>query len=945
MFVLLAGCHDFDALRGTGLDAGHDGAVDRDAEVDGGCGTAGSPDCIIRPSFINAYELATAGGPDILISVGETATWNTDTGEIDHGTGTEQLNPTVENQDADAPPRSVFTVDSLTVERGATLTFEGTNAVAILAVGEIGIAGRVVASAQALVGGPGGASSAEDASTSGLWVSSGRPGEFEEARSSLTFVVINEAWSGGGGASNASIGGEGGDASGNQLNTAPADAAGGDSGGSSPWPHSLVGGGAGGWGICGSGNGSPVPGGAGGGALLLASQTAIEIDSEGVIVAAGAGGRAPIDVAACPGPRGGSGGGGGAGGGSSAGPVVSTPPVVPAQPPVVPPPVPGTNAAETAANYGIAQIGADSAYSAGARGNGVKVAVIDSGISLGHSEFAGRIDTANSIDIVTGNSSTLEDRSGHGSHVAGIIAANADGKGMRGVAPSASLMAIRADLRDSDVCSTPGCGYFDDDVAAALNHARNRGADIVNLSIGKDTPVNGAYRAALEAAVRSGVLVVVAAGNLRQDEPLHPGALADEAGLRGGMLVVGAVDKDGAIFTQTNRAGDVESRYLVAPGVNIYSTYSDGGYRRLTGTSMAAPHVAGAAAALKSAFPSLSMREVAEILLSTADDLGARGRDQVYGNGLVNLDRALAPVGRQQVAGGDTVSGQMFNVATSSLQLGAAFGDALSGNSALANGMVLDAYDRPYRADFRQSIQGRDGTVDFAGRMQRVSLTHDLPLDALAPSGVMAGLRLSEQQDRPVPGSMRAALTEPADQQSQELDRLMLQASDLPAGDLRFGVGLSPSSVSSGATTVSASDLFLDAHTLLAPVDGILAKGTGGAWHLTVGDSTELTFGVLDSEALSAPGTETYEHEGRLLSFGADQRLGEQISVRFDYAYVDEATALLGSSASGAFAFDDGVAYGAHLAGFAVGALTGVAAHRLRLWDEDAGELGLRAQQ
>ncbi|MEZ4254581.1 MAG: hypothetical protein R3A78_02555 [Polyangiales bacterium] len=314
VFVLLAGCHDFDALRGTGLDAGHDGAVDRDAEVDGGCGTAGSPDCIIRPSFINAYELATAGGPDILISVGETATWNTDTGEIDHGTGTEQLNPTVENQDADAPPRSVFTVDSLTVERGATLTFEGTNAVAILAVGEIGIAGRVVASAQALVGGPGGASSAEDASTSGLWVSSGRPGEFEEARSSLTFVVINEAWSGGGGASNASIGGEGGDASGNQLNTAPADAAGGDSGGSSPWPHSLVGGGAGGWGICGSGNGSPVPGGAGGGALLLASQTAIEIDSEGVIVAAGAGGRAPIDVAACPGPRGGSGGGGGAGG-------------------------------------------------------------------------------------------------------------------------------------------------------------------------------------------------------------------------------------------------------------------------------------------------------------------------------------------------------------------------------------------------------------------------------------------------------------------------------------------------------------------------------------------------------------------------------------------------------------------------------------------------------
>ncbi|MEZ5865884.1 MAG: S8 family peptidase, partial [Geminicoccaceae bacterium] len=351
--------------------------------------------------------------------------------------------------------------------------------------------------------------------------------------------------------------------------------------------------------------------------------------------------------------------------------------------------MPSTNAAETAANYGVAQIGADSAYSAGARGNGVKVAVIDSGISLSHSEFAGRIDTANSIDIVTGSRSTLEDRSGHGSHVAGIIAANADGKGMRGVAPSASLMAIRADLRDSDVCSTPGCGYFDDDVAAALNHARSHGANIINLSIGKDSPVNGAYRSALEAAVRSGLLVVVAAGNQRQDEPLQPGLLAEEPGLQGGLLVVGAVDKDGNIYNQSNRAGDVESHYLVAPGVNIYSTYRDGGYQRLTGTSMAAPHVAGAAAVLKSAFPSLSMREVGEILLATADDLGARGRDQVYGNGLVNLDRALAPVGRQQVAGGDTVAGQRFDVASSSVQLGAAFGDALSGSSALANGMVL----------------------------------------------------------------------------------------------------------------------------------------------------------------------------------------------------------------------------------------------------------------
>ena len=73
-----------------------------------------------------------------------------------------------------------------------------------------------------------------------------------------------------------------------------------------------------------------------------------------------------------------------------------------------------------------------------------------------------------------------------------------------------------------------------------------------------------------------------------------------------------------------------------------------------------------------------------------------------------------------------------------------------------------------------------------------------------------------------------------------------------------------------------------------------------------MGDSTEVTFGLLDSEDLSTPGAEHSGHEGRLFSLGADQKLGEQVSLHFGYAYVDEFASLLGSSASGAFAFDDG---------------------------------------
>ena len=280
-------------------------------------------------------------------------------------------------------------------------------------------------------------------------------------------------------------------------------------------------------------------------------------------------------LAACGGGGGGSSGGGSGGGGVR---TVSAPdPVsIPDRPAARP-----VGQAESSANYGIARIGADTAYTAGATGRNVRVAVIDSGISLDHPEFRGRIDRSASIDIVTGRQSTLEDQSGHGSHVAGIIAANVDGAGMRGVAPEATLVAIRADLRDADICSSPGCGYFDSDVAAALDHARRNDVDIVNLSIGKDSAVSDAYRKALERVIDSGALVVVAAGNDDITQPLAPGRLANSSGIRGGMLVAGAVDSNNAIYRQTNEAGDVAPYFLVAPGVNVYSTFRDEGYQRL----------------------------------------------------------------------------------------------------------------------------------------------------------------------------------------------------------------------------------------------------------------------------------------------------------------------------------------------------------------------------
>jgi hypothetical protein len=600
-------------------------------------------------------------------------------------------------------------------------------------------------------------------------------------------------------------------------------------------------------------------------------------------------------------------GGGGGSGGSGAEPTIvsTTDPITSPRPPAN-----ALSSEETAASRGAVQIGADIAYAAGATGRGVKVAVIDSGISMAHPEFAGRIDRQNSIDIVTGTSATLEDESGHGSHVAGIIAANANGVGMRGVAPEATLLAIRADLRDSSVCSTPGCGYFDSDVAAALDHARAQRVDIVNLSIGKDSSLNSAYRSALEKIIASGSLVVVAAGNQSDDQPLSPGRLANASGIEGGMLVAGAVDRNGAAYDANNKAGSVAPFFLVAPGVDVYSTFRDSGYQRLTGTSMATPHVAGAAAVVKSAFPSLSMQQVASILLATADDLGPSGVDQTFGRGLVNLERALQPVGRQQVALGADVDGPRVSLKSSELTLGSAFGDALSAQSSLSRTMVLDAYDRPFVANLQRSVRRRGGQpVGLDHKLRDQKHYRDVRLEGLAPFGFDGGIAFSDTAGFPIDGSTHAAFAGRSSRNEQQFERFSFAAIQLPSdvGSVDLGVGLTASEVGASPHSDRIANLFVDARSLIAPTDAIVDRGTGGNLRLALTDQTMIKFGYLDSTSDVTPVPEN-GLPGRVFTLGTEHRFGEQAHLDLSYAYVEESEGLLGSEASGAFAFGTGTA-------------------------------------
>lgn len=239
----------------------------------------------------------------------------------------------------------------------------------------------------------------------------------------------------------------------------------------------------------------------------------------------------------------------------------------------------------------------------GATGSGSVVAVVDTGVDLDHREFSGRI--VQGYDFVS-NDSFADDGNGHGTHVAGTIAGANDGFGVTGVAYNAQIMPIR-------VLDNNGSGYTSD-VIEGIRYAADNGANVINLSLG-----GGGHSQAMDDAIAYatslGSVVVMAAGNSGGSSPDYPAAHAINYG-----LAVGAVDQSGNMANFSNLAGDVVLDYVTAPGVNIYSSTPGNNYDSFNGTSMATPHVAGAAALLLGHDPNLSAATVEDLLTGTASN-------------------------------------------------------------------------------------------------------------------------------------------------------------------------------------------------------------------------------------------------------------------------------------------------------------------------------------
>ena len=622
-----------------------------------------------------------------------------------------------------------------------------------------------------------------------------------------------------------------------------------------------------------------------------------------------------LGLAAC-------GGGGGSGGGADAGPVISDLPDVPG----LPDPSPGVERnpregggavsgdgggdggpsepivglpSDYDRGYGPRLVKADVAYEQGARGQGVTIAVIDTGIDVDQPEFAGRISPA-STDVVAGDAATLDDTVGHGTHVAGIAAAAADGEGTVGIAPEATILALRTDTNDTDLCDAESeiCGFYDEDVAEALDIAIEQGASVVNLSLGKEVPLYGPYRRTLQRVTAADILVVAAAGNGGAASLSYPAAFAGDPAFQGLIVAVGGVNRDKTYSNIGNRPETMQQAeyYLVAPAVNIESTFADGGYVQISGTSMAAPHVAGAAAALKSAFPSLRMAEVAEILLTTAEDLGAPGTDLVFGRGLVDLETALRPLGELGLPAAADVAGRRQDLASSALSTSRPFGAALGDALALSNVMALDAYARPYGVDLR-------GRVNGAGAANPLEdlIGSDGARYALAPqNGTGLTLDLGSKAPPPAPGSATAALRgEPI---NDGLRQIALRQG-LGEG-LSFTAGAGIGLAGLGATAAPNGGLFLDAETLTRPFDAELGRGQGLGFAADVGAKTTLSAGFVAADGAGRLADSA--GEGVAAGLAVTHAANDRLSLRAGLRWLGEEDAMLGSRGEGAFALNGG---------------------------------------
>src|SRR3989338_5765281 len=378
--------------------------------------------------------------------------------------------------------------------------------------------------------------------------------------------------------------------------------------------------------------------------------------------------------------------------------------------------------------WGVKRVGSGTVHDGGNKGTGVKIGIIDSGVDYNHQDlnavYAGGHDFVN-------NDTDPNDVYGHGTHVAGTACAEDNGLGVVGVAPGCALYSLRV-LNDS------GSGPWSATIAA-MEWAVANGLQVVNLSLGSSQDPGSTVKAAFDNAEAEGLVIVAAGGNSGNppgngNNVIYPAKYAS-------VIAVAATDKNDTRPSWSSTGEEIE---LAAPGVSVLSSWNDGDsphntqpfildgdwYKEGSGTSMASPHVAGAAALVIAAGVTDSNGngrindEVRAILNSTADDIGAVGKDTHYGYGLVNVAAAIASLVPPSPAVNVNVNtdktsyeSEVDTTAVLTVVVTDESGGAISGLGS---------------SDFATMVNGAATVVSFAGTATPGTYTSDLDISSLA---------------------------------------------------------------------------------------------------------------------------------------------------------------------------------------------------------------------
>lgn len=266
--------------------------------------------------------------------------------------------------------------------------------------------------------------------------------------------------------------------------------------------------------------------------------------------------------------------------------------------------------------WGLKKTGFERAWNR-ARGGGARVAVVDSGFAMGHRDLRRKV--AARYDFVNDNR-TVEDLHGHGTHIAGIVGARTGNRtGVAGGCPNCKIIVAKAMNKDL-------FGYHDD-IAEAIIWSADRGAKVINLSLG-GTVRTEVIENAVNYARRKGAVLVAAGGNYGNSKPVYPAAYP-------GVIGVSHTDRYNRRVFDASYGSWID---VAAPGYDIVSTVP-GGYAYKNGSSIAAPHVSAVAGLLSG--KGYGKKAINRRIVRSAQDLGARGRDRYYGAGLIRPDRAV----------------------------------------------------------------------------------------------------------------------------------------------------------------------------------------------------------------------------------------------------------------------------------------------------------------